>query len=133
MKKIIALFTLVMGLFILSACNSNTPGGVAEQAVECIQKKDYAGYIDLMYYDDDKVPSAEEKKQFEDMLKSKAEATYEKKEGIKSYEVVTEEISEDGKEALVRMKLVFNNDEQDVDSINLKKDKEGKWRIYIGK
>ena len=86
-----------------------------------------------MYYDDDKVPSAEEKKQFEDMLKSKAEATYEKKEGIKSYEVVTEEISEDGKEALVRMKLVFNNGEQDVDSINLKKDKEGKWRIYIGK
>ena len=114
-----------MGLFILSACNSNTPGGVAEQAVECIQKKDYAGYIDLMYYDDDKVPSAEEKKQFEDMLKSKAEATYEKKEGIKSYEVVTEEISEDGKEALVRMKLVFNNGEQDVDSINPKKDKEG--------
>ena len=34
-----------------------------------------------MYYDDDKVPSAEEKKQFEDMLKSKAEATYEKERG----------------------------------------------------
>lgn len=31
------------------------------------------------------------------------------------------------------MKLVFNNGEQDVDSINLKKDKEGKWRICIGK
>ena len=33
----------------------------------------------------------------------------EKKQGIKSYEVLSEEISEDGKSANVKMKIVYGN------------------------
>lgn len=133
MKKILSVLTLIMGLFILSACNSNTPSAVAEKAANCIKDKDYEGYVELMYYKEDKAPTAEEKQQFADMLKAKAESAYEKKEGIKSVKAESEEISEDGKEAVVKMKVEYNNGEIKEDIMHLKKDAKGQWRVYMGK
>lgn len=133
MKKILSILTLIMGLFVLSACNSNTPSAVAEKAAECIKNKDYAGYVDLIYYKEGKAPTAEEKQQVADMLKAKAEAAYDKKEGIKSAKAESEEISEDGKEAVVKMKVEFNNGEVSIDTMRLKKDAEGQWRLSMGK
>lgn len=125
----------MLGLFILTSCSSsNTPSGVAEKAMKCMQQKDYAGFVDLMYYEPEKAPTEEEKKQAEALISAKASEAYEKqKGGIKSYEVVSEKITEDGNEAAVKMKIVYNNGDEDEDNFSLKKNKEGKWLVDIGK
>ncbi len=133
MKKVFSVLTLILALFVLTACNSNTPDGVAEKGMKCMQQKDYAGFVDLVYFGKDKHPTAEDKKNLEELIRTKAGEAYEKKEGIKSYEVVSEEMSEDGSKAAVKMKIVYNNGTEDDDKISLIKDQEGQWRIDIGK
>ena len=131
----------VLGVLILTlvmtSCNSNTPTKVAEKSITCIQKGDYEGYVDLIYQ---KKEEGKDKKEIEDekqmlvaMMKDKATKKFEKQDGIKSYEALSEEISEDGKTAIVKMKIVMGDGSETTDDIKLRKDEDGNWKLDIGK
>ena len=131
----------ILGVLILTlvmtSCNRNTPTKVAEKSIACIQKGDYEGYVDLIYQ---KKEEGKDKKEIEDekqmlvaMMKDKATKKFEKQDGIKSYEALSEEISEDGKTAIVKMKMVMGDGSETTDDIKLRKDEDGNWKLDIGK
>ena len=131
----------VLGVLILTlvmrSWNSNAPTKVAEKSIACIQKGDYEGYVDLIYQ---KKEEGKDKKEIEDekqmlvaMMKDKATKKFEKQDGIKSYEALSEEISEDGKTAIVKMKIVMGDGSETTDDIKLRKDEDGNWKLDIGK
>ncbi len=66
------------------------------------------------------------------MMTSKASMTYQNNGALKSYEILSEEISEDGNEAVVKTKIEFEK-KTDEDDVKLKKDADGNWKIDMSK
>ena len=59
-------------------------------------------------------------------------AQLEKKQGIKSYEVIDEKMNEEGNRCKVTFKVVYGDgSEKDNETINTIKDKDGKWWLYF--
>lgn len=135
-KKLTVLLSLVAVALLMVSCTANSPKSVAEKAVKCIIDKDYEGYVDLMYIDKEDA-SAEEVKQAKEMmvslLQDKGQKELDKHQGIKSCEAVSEEIAEDGKTARVHMKIAFNDGSEQEEDVKLRKNKDGDWRIDVGK
>lgn len=127
---------LVVTLALFACGGSNTPKDVAEKAVKCMQKGDYEGYVDLMYLNEkegeDAEKQKEQKEQFVALVKEKGSKSIEERGGIKSYEVVSEEIDEDGEKAVVKMKVVYGDGERN-ETFKLRKDDDGNWKIDPGK
>ena len=135
MKKM-CVAAAMAAMLMFSACGGggNTPTKVAEQAAKCMQDNDYEGFVDLMYVENEEGKDLEsEKKMVAGMLQAKAESSLNEKQGIQSYEVTSEEISEDGETAKVGMKVVYANGEEDDETMKLRKDADGNWKLDIGK
>lgn len=133
MKKLfISMFVAVVAFTLWSCGPANTPSAVAEEACKCVQNEDYEGYVELMDLKETKNQESE-KEQFVAMLREKGTKTMEKKQGIKSYNVESEEISEDGKSATVNMKVVYGDGSEDTSKIKLVKNDKGEWKISFGK
>ena len=133
MKKLfISMFVAVVAFTLWSCGPANTPSAVAEEACKCVQNADYEGYVELMDLKETKKQESE-KEQFVAMLREKGTKTMEKKQGIKSYKVESEEISEDGKSAIVKMKVVYGDGSEDTNKIKLVKNDKGEWKISFGK
>lgn len=133
MKKLfISMFVAVVAFTLWSCGPANTPSAVAEEACKCVQNEDYEGYVELMDLKETKNQESE-KQQFVAMLREKGTKTMEKKQGIKSYKVESEEISEDGKSATVNMKVVYGDGSEDTNKIKLVKNDKGEWKISFGK
>ena len=133
MKKLfISMFVTVVAFTLWSCGPANTPSAVAEEACKCVQNADYEGYVELMDLKETKNQESE-KEQFVAMLREKGTKTMEKKQGIKSYKVESEEISEDGKSATVNMKVVYGDGSEDTNKIKLVKNDKGEWKVSLGK
>ena len=134
-KKIIGFIAMAAIALVMAACGGdNSPKGVAEQAVKCIQDKDYEGYVDLMRITEKEGQDVAETKQgIADLLRSKAESTLDKKGGIKSYEVLSETVADDGNSAVVQIKVTYGNGEEKTDDMKMVKSDGGKWLIDSGK
>lgn len=135
MKNLMRMAAMMVVALAMFACGggSNTPTGVAEKAMKCLQKGDYEGYVDLLYVKAKEGKDvAEEKKQFTALVQEKGGKSIEQKGGIKSYETVSEEIDESGEKAVVKMKVVYGNSE-DEEAFKLRKDEDGKWKIDLSK
>ena len=88
---------------------------------------------ELVYYEEGKEPKTDaEKDQLAAMMQSKASTTYANNGELKSYEILSEEISEDGNEAVVNAKMEFEKKTSE-DKIKLKKDSGGDWKIDMSK
>lgn len=135
MKKIIGFIAMAAIALVMAACGGdNSPKGVAEQAVKCIQDKDYEGYVDLMRITEKEGQDVAETKQgIADLLRSKAESTLDKKGGIKSYEILSETVADDGNSAVVQIKVTYGNGEEKTDDMKMVKSDGGKWLIDSGK
>ena len=134
MKKLfISMFVAVVALTLWSCGPANTPSAVAEEACKCMQNEDYEGYADLMDLKKSDDGKGVEKEQLAALLREKGTKTMEKKQGIKSYEVLSEEISEDGKSANVKMKIVYGNGDEDTQKMKLVKNDDGDWKLTMGK
>lgn len=136
MKKLFVTFLVAVAAIALWSCGGveNTPKGVAEASIKCMQNEDIKGYVDLLYFDDSKNKGSEqEKEKFAEIIKGKVLVSLKEKEGIKSYETLSEEISENGNSAKVKMKITYGNGEESNQTFKLLKDKEGKWKIKFGK
>lgn len=126
---------IVMTMFVMAACSSsNTPGGALKQYSEYLQKGDYEKFVDGLTFDEsqDAATVKEQKAALVSMLKEKVSKEYEKKGGIKSIEILSEEIAEDGNTAVVKTKHTYGNGEtEEGDQQMVKRD--GKWLMSVGK
>lgn len=134
MKKLFAFATLMISMFIMISCGSATPSDVAKSAFEALKAKDYEAFAELVYIPEKEGTDVKEQRQaLVDLLKSKADKKYDKKQGIKSFEVVSEEIDEKGETAVVKLSVVYGNDSKDDETVKLKKTDSGRWMIDMGK
>ena len=137
MKRLSIIIEIMFTILFFASCSSNTPTKVAEQSMKCLMDKDYKGYVDLIYFSEKEKKNPEEyeqgKQQLAALLKDKAEKEYKRKGDISSYETITEETSNDGKTANVKMKINYGNGTNEDTDIKLRKDKDGNWKIDMGK
>lgn len=124
-----------MAMLAMASCGGggNSPKGVAEQFIKAVQQQDGKKMAELVYYEEGKEPKTDaEKDQLAAMMQSKASTTYANNGELKSYEILSEEISEDGNEAVVEAKMEFEKKTSE-DKIKLKKDADGDWKIDMSK
>ena len=134
-QKLLGTVLLLAAMFVVCSCTDNSPKGVATKSVKCLQNKDFKGYADLVYL---KAKEGEDVNKQKEMVAGLLEGKYDKKigkkDGIKSFEVLSEEVAEDGKTAVVKMKVVYGNGEEDNDeAVKLIKDDKGDWKLDAGK
>ena len=88
----------------------------------------------VMYFDESKGQDVEEtKKQYEALLADKMDKLIEKRKGIESWEVISEEIAEDGMTAKVTTKIVYADGTTNEDKTKMIKTEDGKWLIDSNK
>ena len=130
MKKFsVLLSVLFVGtILFMASCGggSNTPGDVVKSYYEKIEKGDSEGAIDLIDFGDKEL-TAEDKEKLVEMFDNGSESIKEN-EGIKSIEVVEENISEDGNSADVKLKVIYGNDKDEDSQAKLVK-VDGKWKL----
>ncbi len=135
MKKLLGILSLLTAMFVMAACSGgNTPGGVAEKAVKCMKDKDYKGYVDLVSITEKGEHSeAEMRSELTMLLSEKASKDIEKDGEIESYKILSEEISEDGAHAMVKMQIAYSKGNTDTEEIKLVKTDAGDWMLDMGK
>ena len=128
MKKVLfAIAICFITMAALSSCSShdNTPEGVAKAAVECLKAKDYKGYMDLTS------ATKEQKEAMTAMLQKVGQQTDEKG-GVKSYEIVDQEIDEEKGTATVNVKVTYGNGDTEENKMKMLK-KDGEWVLSADK
>ena len=134
MKKLLGIFA-VAAVAVLMGCSGGfkTPSDAAKKGVKCLQEKDWEGYVDMLYFSDKIKPEEVEKtkQQYLGMLKGKMEETLNKTNGIKSYEVLSEEVKDST--AVVKMKITYGDDSTKEEEMKTRLTKDGKWLLDSGK
>ncbi len=116
-----------------SCGGADTPTAVAEKSIQCLQDGDYEGYVDLLQLEVDEGEDLNQKKESAVVLiREKAKEFIEKQEGIKSYEVLSETIAEDGNSAKVEMNVVYGNGKEDKQTVKLVK-VDDEWKVDFNK
>lgn len=135
MKKLIGIMALMAALFIMTSCGGgNSPKSVTEKAMKAILDKDYDTFVEYVYLTPKEGEDIEgSKKMLSGMLQGKAEKTYAKKGGFKSYEILGEQVDEKGENAVVKVKMVYGDGSEKEDDVKLKKDEKGEWKLDMGK
>lgn len=133
-KTFFSLFAVMAMTLMMFSCGGggNTPTKVVEKSIKYIQDKDYAAYVDLIEFNEEQ-NSKEDKEQFVEFLEGMFEMTLEKKQGLASYEIISEEISEDGNSAVVVANITYGDGSSDEDKMKLIKNAEGEWKISMNK
>lgn len=113
---------------------SSSPGAAAKEYAEAIAEGDYDKFIDGIHFSEG--TSADEiaqgKLMLRSMLNEKGAKTLEERGGMKSVEVISEEIAEDGKTAKVNMRYTYGNGETSDEAMDMFLD--GKtWKMELNK
>lgn len=135
MKKLLGIIAFVATALLTVSCGGgNTPKSVTEKALKAMQAKDYDKFVEYVYITEKEGEDVEgNKKMLAGMLQSKGDKLYEKKGGIKSFDVISEEIDEKGETAVVKVKIEYGNGDVKEEENKLKKDKGGNWKLEMGK
>ena len=121
---LIALVALGISVNFSSCKKADEPKDVVSKWWDALIKKDVDKAFTYIYFEE-----GTEQEEI-DALKAKYKGILEYTQGIKSYEIISEEISEDGKTATVKVKLVFGNGEENEDDVELIKVDEG-WKLKL--
>ena len=138
MKKVLSFLTVAVIAFFTVNCgggkSSNGPASIEKSIYVQLQKGNYEKAVEIMLknLDTEKDPSAEESAQFLSAFTEKAKESNEAKGGIKSFEIVGEEFSEDGLSATVSTKIVYGNGNEATETSKYV-NKDGKWKLSMGK
>ncbi len=135
MKRAFSFAIILMAVFAFCACSGNTPTQTVEQAIECLQKRDYDGFAELVYMNEDEGVDVEsQRKMISGMVGSMASEAFDSKGGIKSYDVTSEEIANDGETATVTATVTYGNGTVKKNDVSkLRKSKDGQWMLDMGK
>ena len=130
MKKILIVSVMACLIVVMAGCSSsNTPKGVAKQAMKCMMKKDFKGYFDLYEFPEGK---QDLKAGYTQMFEEKA-AKQPEEFVIKSYEIVEEQVDEEAGKAKVTMKFVDGKGKEQKQHFDLVKNDKGEWKIKLKK
>lgn len=131
MKKLVALFAVVAAFFAVSCGGSDSPGDVVVETYELMAAGKYEKVVDKFY-----VANPAEEEEFKSTMLSlcneKMKPQLEAKGGIDKVELVSEELSEDGKSARVTTKITYGDgsvEEEKTKMVNV----DGEWLVSIEK
>ena len=129
-KLSILMSLLIAGLMLIStSCgtsSSASPGDIAKKLWTDLEKGNFDAIISAQDMGGKEMDDDTEKKM--NALLAAAKQEIEKKGGIKSIEVVKEEIDEAGEKADVELKIIYGNGEEDNEDASLVK-VDGKWKF----
>ena len=135
MKKLISL-TMIIGIMaFMASCGSgtNSPSAAAKKIVELIQDGDYGDIVDHMYIEAKEGEDVEaQKEMLAAILDEKVGKSIEEKGGLKDFEILEENISEDGESATVRIKYYYEDgteDSENMEFVNV----DGDWMLELNK
>ncbi len=120
---------------VMTSCGGNaadnTPSAVAEKSMKCLKDKDYKGYVDLMDIKAKDGSSVEETKSaYTAMLSSKFQEAEKKSGPMKDFKVLGEEV----KDSTAVVKVAVNYEQKsDTTDVKLKMNKDGEWKLDVGK
>ena len=134
MKKVFSLLTAVAFVFLTANCGGsggNGPASIEKSIYTQMQNGNYKKAVEIMF---DNMDGLKEEITEEQMtaIAEKVETGDKKEGGIKSFEIVSEEISEDGLTAEVTSKVVYGNGKEDTKTTEYVK-VDGKWKMSMGK
>ena len=121
MKKLI-LLALCAAMCALAGCSRNTPRGVVENYMSCIQKGEYDKSV--QYYSTMEGKDAD---QFRNGFSKKMNESVEDAGGLKSYEILKDSVCNDSL-AIVWVKHEFGNGDVQEDVLELVR-RDGEWKI----
>lgn len=135
MKKLFLALVCMVTLMAVTSCGGTaTPTAAAEEGLEMIKAGNYEGFVETIYFGEK--ATEEEVKQAKEMyvslFKEKGDKQITKKGGIASYNVLSEEVAEDGKTAKVAYEIVYGDgskEEQKFDMVLV----DGAWKQEIKK
>ncbi len=132
MKKLMFAFLIACFAMVVTSCADNSPEGVVTKAAKLLQEKDYKAYVDLFQFKDesDAEKVKEKKAGIVQMLTEKAEKKPEDMT-FKSFEIVEKEIGENS--ANFKVKFIRENGTEKIQSMDLIKNEDGKWKLDAGK
>lgn len=125
-------FLIACFAMVVTSCSDNSPEGVVTKAAKLLQEKDYKAYVDLFQFKDesDAEKVKEKKAGIVQMLTEKAEKNPEDMT-FKSFEIVEKEIGENS--AKFKVKFIRENGTEKIQSMDLIKNEDGKWKLDAGK
>lgn len=133
MKLMIRLGMMAIALLAMVSCSSSTPSGALEDYMSALKDKNYEKFVDGINISKGSPEEVEEaRKGLVSIMEEKAGKILEKNGGIKSIEIISEEIAEDGNSAVVKFKQIYGDDTEKEDSQKMVK-VDGKWLMDVGK
>lgn len=132
MKRILTITMTCLMVCVLAACGgkngsvskSDTPSDVVKKALTCAVNQDYKGMV--KFFDGTAAATDQEVEEAAAVL----ELLYSLAGGISSFEILGEEIDENGKEAEVKVKLTDSKGESRTDDTDMVKTDQG-WRLTM--
>ena len=130
MQKILSVLSLTLVALAFVSCNQNTPEGVVEKYVACIQAGQYEEAIDLFYFKKNLTDG--DKQQYASLMRDKMAKDIDKKGGLKGAEITNVQLSEDGNSAQVDYTLKYGDGSAKSEKGKVVK-VDGVWKLDSGK
>ncbi|MDM8269793.1 DUF4878 domain-containing protein [Barnesiella viscericola] len=134
MKKILYLSLMAIVSLLIASCSNNSPGSALKHYMDAMNDKNFEEVADGIAFKEGLTPEQQQqvREGWITLLQDKAEKSAEQQGAIKSFEIISEEISEDGTTAEVKYKQVFEDGtEKEGTQAMVKRD--GKWLMDVGK
>jgi hypothetical protein len=137
MKKLFYFVLAIAAMGVMASCGggASSPGAAAKMYMEAVAAGDYEKFIDGIYVDPESTPEEieeieEQKTMLLAMIEEKGAEGIEEKGGIKSVEVVSEEIAEDGLATVILSITYGNGETEEGDPMEMRHDgKSWKWTM----
>ena len=134
MKK---LSTILLGLcfVLLAACSANTPSDVAEKAMGHLADGEADKFVDMVYIEPDTPDEGKAmiKNYLTGFLNFTLHVAEQAHGGYDKIRAVSEKVDEKAGTATVEMKVTYEDNTTENKTINLRKDKNGMWKVVFSK